>query len=50
MDRKELTPVARAVYDNLHDRSGVLDGIDDDVISNLCEDVAADVLRAHYGR
>jgi hypothetical protein len=46
----ELTPTAQAVYDELNGRRSLIDGIDDDIVADICESVAAEVLRAHNGR
>ncbi|HEV2172902.1 MAG TPA: hypothetical protein VGR71_05010 [Nitrospira sp.] len=44
MAANTMTPGARAVYDVLSDRKGVLDDIDEDTIIELCEDTSAAVL------
>jgi hypothetical protein len=39
-----MTPGAQAVYDELDGRKGVLDGIDDEIIEEICEATAAAVI------
>lgn len=45
-----MTPGAKAVYDELNDRKGILDGIEDrELIEEICEATAAAVLAAERG-
>lgn len=41
-----MSPGAQAVYEELSDRKGVLAGIDDETVEEMCEATAAAVIQA----